>query len=94
MVTQFSPSIKKTSERINPNGDIVNPKTKEIIQKNEQDFIPETPLQVTESPVIVQSSERTLKVIKAEILATEAKLASLNEEKKVKVEEMLKELED
>lgn len=100
MNTIISPNIKKTSERIDPQGNIINPRTKEIIAPNTQEYIP-TPEeqaivspQATESPVVNVVTGRTLKVIKEEIAATEAKLASLKIEKEAKAEEMRKELED
>lgn len=100
MTTVISPNIKRTSERINPNGDVINPKTKQVIAPNTQEYIP-TPEeaaivapQVTESTTIKVNSVRTLKVIKDEIVSLEAKLAELQEEKKLKVEEMKKELEE
>lgn len=100
MNTFISPNIKRTSERINPNGDVINPKTKQVISQNTQEHIPSqeevsaTLPQATESPTTVLNTSRTLKVIKDEIIAIEAKLAALQEERKLKVEEMKKELEE
>ncbi len=100
MNTIISPNIKKTSERIDPQGNIINPKTKEIIRPNTQEYIP-TPEeqaivspQATEAPTVVVSASRTPKVIQEEIVAVEAKLELLKEEKKAKIEEMRKELEE
>lgn len=36
----ISPNIKRESVRINPAGDIINPKTKQIIQPNKPDYTP------------------------------------------------------
>lgn len=38
MTTLISPNIKKTSERIDTNGNIINPNTKEIIRQTEPDY--------------------------------------------------------
>lgn len=40
MNTIISPNIKKESERIDPAGNIINPKTKQIIKALEPEFIP------------------------------------------------------
>ena len=108
MTTYISPNLKKVSERIDPQGNVIDPRTKQIIQKNNQEYTP-TPEelarvdtttqpdpvpQATESPTVKATSERTLKTIKEEIAATEANLAILKIEKEQKAEEMRKELED
>lgn len=100
MTTIISPNIKRTSERINKDGDVINPRTKQIISRNTQEYIP-TPEeaaivapQAIESPTVEVNTSRTLKIIKDEIVAVEAKLATLQEEKKMKVEAMKKELEE
>jgi hypothetical protein len=36
----ISPNIKKESVRIDPNGNLIDSRTKQIIQKNEPDYIP------------------------------------------------------
>lgn len=48
--TYISPNINKTSERIDTSGNIINPQTKEIIQKIEPEFVsPEQPPIPTET---------------------------------------------
>lgn len=45
---QLSPNIKKTSQRIDPNGNIIDPKTKQVLIPVEQDYVP--PVQVEKKP--------------------------------------------
>ena len=40
----IAPNIKRTSDRIDPAGNIINAKTKEIIKPIEQEYIPPTPV--------------------------------------------------
>jgi len=40
MTTVISPNIHKESDRIDPQGNIINPKTKQVIQSNEPEYIP------------------------------------------------------
>lgn len=103
MVTVISPDLKRTSERIDTHGNIINAKTKELIQKNDQEYIP-TPEEMhpvingvslpTESPTTLQVSIRNPKIIQEDIVVTEAKLEQLKEEKRMKIEEMRRELEE
>ena len=71
MTTIISPNIKKTSERIDTAGNVINPKTKEIIQKNEPEFI----------PPIIQTKEEDIKIVKQDSMSdkinkmVEAKIA-------------------
>lgn len=104
MTTIISPNIKRTSERINPDGDVINPKTKQIIQKNEQNYVPTpeelaridttTQPEAIEAHTVAVSSLDTPKSIQEEINATKAKLALLEEQKKSLIEKMKKELEE
>jgi len=41
MTVIISPNIKKVSERIDQYGNVINPRNKQIIRKNEPDSIPE-----------------------------------------------------
>ena len=36
----ISPNIRKTSERIDPSGNIINPRTKQVIQHAEPEYAP------------------------------------------------------
>lgn len=36
----ISPNVKKTSDRLNKNGDIIDPKTKQVIEKKEEPYAP------------------------------------------------------
>lgn len=44
MTTYISNNLKKTSERINTNWDVIDPRTKQVIQKKEPEFVEPTPL--------------------------------------------------
>lgn len=48
----ISPNIKKESVRINPGGDIINARTKEVIEPAEPDFIPPIPVTPKVEPSI------------------------------------------
>jgi hypothetical protein len=51
MTVVISPNIKKTSVRIDPSGNIINPRTKEITQPVEAEYVPPTqPIQPTPIP--------------------------------------------
>lgn len=51
---QISPNLKKTSVRIDPMGNIINPETKEIIKPIEPEFVP--PKQESTQESILQGS--------------------------------------
>lgn len=40
MAVVIAPNIKKESVRINLNGDEIDPKTKKVLKKKEEDFVP------------------------------------------------------
>ncbi len=100
MTTIISPNIKKVSERIDPQGNVIDPRTKQIIQKNEQDYVPspeqlaQVSPEATKPSVSVVTQQDTPKSIQEEINATKAKLAELEEKKKAKIEDMKRELEE
>jgi len=50
----ISPNIKKVSERIDPDGNIINARTKEVIKKVEPEYVPPTPplVDIPETPNI------------------------------------------
>lgn len=51
MTTVISNNLKRTSERINTNWDVINPITKEVLQKKESEYIePTIQPTVTEAP--------------------------------------------
>jgi len=107
---QLSPNIKKTSQRIDPNGNIIDPKTRQILVPVEQDYVP--PVKVEKSLTInsqdenhpmvkaiesykeVTSKLETLSDIKIAIKKVETQLSELRDLKRKKVEEMRKELEE
>ena len=51
MNTIISPNLKRTSERIDPAGNIINARTKEIIKPVEPVYVPpETPVEAPQAP--------------------------------------------
>lgn len=95
----ISPDIQKTSERINTNGDIINPRTKVVIKPNAPEYIP-TPEEIAkaiapkapESPTSNVNEKSSPMDIQAQIEQAKANLAHLEDLKKQKIEEMKKEL--
>ena len=93
----ISPNLKKTSERIDPNGNVINPKTKQIITPVVEEYVPPATSQPTPDapvcPVTVVNVKDDPMDIQAQIAQAEANLEKLKEAKKVKIEEMKKALE-
>ena len=90
----ISPNLKKTSERIDPQGNVINPRTKEIISPN-VDLKPENqePVQVvTPLPEAQNAPVTSAKSIQEQIDEAEQHVAKLKELKKAKIEQMKAEL--
>lgn len=90
MNTLISPNIKKTTERLDKNGNIINPQTKQVIEQVERYTPPvETPVpQAPTAPsVFFIPPTLSLKEIKQAI-------KTLEEMKEKKVAELKAELED
>jgi len=99
MAVVISPNIKKTSERIDVQGNIINPRTKKVIQSNQTEYIP-TPEEVAkiapEAPQVatVQSKPNVGALsILDQIKQAEDNLKALKELKKLKIAEKKAELE-
>lgn len=93
MNTIISPNIKKTSERIDPSGNIINPRTKQIVKPVEPEFVPPTPEIIhTASPVEPPQLSNPLS-IQQQIDEAKANLAKLEELKKLKIAQMKAEIE-
>lgn len=93
----ISPNIKKESVRIDTAGNVIDPRSKQILVPNTPDYVPPAQTvapQATESPTIAPKVEDTPKSIQEEILKAEAYVASLKEKKRLKIEQMKKELAD
>ncbi len=90
-------NIKRTSERIDPNGNIINPKTKQIIQENEQEYIPpvipQQPIEAIKSSAVNTIDKVGTLSILEQIDEAKMNLANLEELKKLKIAEKKKELE-
>ncbi len=58
MNTIISNNLKRTSERIDPAGNVINARTKEIIQPVESVYVPP----VVETPAVAQVEAKTSKI--------------------------------
>lgn len=66
----IAPNLKKTSVRIDPNGNIINPKTKAIVEPVEPEYVPPVQIEKKSEPVKAsegQSSNPLKEAIKAEV---------------------------
>ena len=93
----LSPNPIKTSERIDINGNVIDPRTKQIIVPQEQEYVPPTtPQPLPEAPqappAIDVPKDDGLSVLE-QIEATKRKLAELEELKKAEIAKKKKELE-
>ena len=98
MTTIISQNLKKTSERIDPAGNIINPSTKQIIKAIEPEFVapvtaPSIPIEAPQTPINVVTVQSGGLSIQEQIDAAKANLAKLQELKKLKIQEMEAELE-
>lgn len=89
----LAPNIKPTRVRINTNGDIIDPITKQVIQEIEPEFVApiEQPPKELVEEVVTQLEQRP-KSIKELIAETEATLVQLKEMRKQEIERMKAEL--
>lgn len=88
----ISPNIKKQSDRIDPQGNIIDKRTKQIIEPITPEYVPPvqqeyTPPQATKSPTTSSLS------IQEQIDEAKKNLAKLEELKKLKIAQMKAELE-
>lgn len=91
----ISPSLVKTSDRIDAAGNVIHPVTKQIIQPKEQDYVPPVarepiptqpiPAQPVATPVMAQIDPLS---IQAQIEQVKENLKKLEELKKLKIQEM------
>lgn len=88
----IDPNIKKVSERINPNGDVINPKTKEIITPNLPEYVEPVQTLATVPQPVPQPVSTTLS-IQQQIEEAKKNLAQLEELKKLKIAQMKAEIE-
>jgi hypothetical protein len=82
-----SPNIKKESVRISPNGDFIDPKTKQVIQEVEPEFV--APIEQPTPQIQTPPKDKSIKELIAE---TEAALVQLKEMRKQEIERMKAEL--
>lgn len=95
----IDPNLKKEAVRLDINGNIINPKTKEIVQPNAPDYIPtkeEIELQINAPKVEPVSQDistpKETKTISEQIEEAKAHLADLELKKKQEIERMKEEL--
>lgn len=93
----ISPNIHKEAVRINTNGDVIDPKTKQVIQPNAPDYIPtreEIEAQINATPVeqVSRPISTETKTIAQQIEEAKAHLASLELQKQDEIKRMKEEL--
>jgi len=95
MNTIISNNLKRTSERIDPAGNIIDARTKQIIQPVETPYIPTAAESAgTPAPVVSQITPISNPIdIQTQIEQAEAKVTELKELKRLKIVEMKKQLE-
>lgn len=90
-VVQMGANIKKTSERINTNGDVINPKTREVLQANIQEEI--RPSVDTITGVTPRVNGQNGLSILEQISEAKKNLADLEKLKKLQIQQKKAELE-
>lgn len=88
MNTIISSNLKRTSERIDTTGNVINPRTKQIIKPVETVYVPP----VAPLPEALQDPTFNPLSIQQQIDEAEANLLKLKELKKLQIEEMKKQL--
>lgn len=91
MNTIISPNLKRISERIDPAGNVINPKTKQVIEPVEPEYIP--PPEAPQAPMPIVNAPSSPLTIQQQIDEAKMNLAKLEELKKLKIAEMKAQLE-
>jgi len=105
--TYIANNIKKTSDRLDRNGNIINPITKEVIKSVEPEFTPQVQVSVPladstatnvppftpQAPITQDKPKDDGLSVLSQIEATKARLKELEELKKLKIAEKEAELE-
>jgi len=94
MTTVISPNIRKESVRIDPDGNVINARTKQVIEPVTPEYVapPVTPPEAQNAPVAVVSYETV--DIQSLIIQAENEVVRLKELKRQKIADMKKQLED
>jgi len=94
MTTVISPNLKRESVRIDTQGNEINPRTKQVINPAETEYVapPVTPPEAQNAPVAVVSYETV--DIQSLIIQAENEVVRLKELKRQKIADMKKQLED
>jgi len=95
MTTIISPNLKRESVRIDTQGNEINPRTKQVINPAETEYVapPVTPPEAQNAPVAVVSYETAVD-IQSLIIQAENEVVRLKELKRQKIADMKKQLED
>ncbi len=96
----ISPNLKKTSERIDTSGNVIDPKTKQILKTNESEYVP--PVEVVANPVIETTQTDKVEIVSTnpnlsiteQIEAAKQLVLDLEQKKKEIIEAKRKELEE
>ena len=92
----IDPNLKKQSVRIDTNGNVIDPRTKQIIQEAQPEFVPPVeavgfPQPETSSAAVQQYNTCS---IKEQIIQTEKHLADLKVQRKEEIAKLKAELEE
>jgi hypothetical protein len=91
MNTFISANLKRTSERIDPSGNVIDPRTKQIVQPIAEEYV--APPEAPQAPTPTVNTQSGTLSIQEQIDEAKAKLAQLEELKKLKIQQMKAELE-
>ena len=87
----ISPNVKKTSVRIDTAGNEINPKTKQIVQKVQEEYV--VPKEI-KTEVLQQITPTSPLSIQQQIEQAEKHLADLKVQKKAEIERMKEQLRE
>lgn len=89
----IDPNLRKESNRIDPDGNIINPRTKQIIQPIIQDYQEPENVVINQAPQKQEAPISNSLTIQEQIDQAKENLAKLQELKKLKIAQMEAELE-
>lgn len=89
----ISPNIKRTRERIDPSGNIINPANRQILQPVQEYVAPIAPPEAPQAPTAIVIPQSNALSIQQQIDEAKSNLAKLEELKKLKIAEMEAQLE-
>lgn len=89
----IDPNLRKESNRIDPDGNIINPRTKQVIQPVIQEYVEPENVVINQAPQKQEAPISSSLTIQEQIDQAKENLAKLQELKKLKIAQMEAELE-